>query len=267
MAETEAQAHTEQPPLQFELEQADDYRQFLLHSKAEIVSVLRTLVQKGAMVTAYFDQGKSFLLTALLAVNLEKNEMILDVGSDKEMNSRALHADKFIFTTTIDKVKVQFSLNRLSANTYEGRSAFRGTLPESLLRLQRREYFRLSTPATHPVKCVVSMINADSSPLVATTKLLDISGGGAGLLVPPEQAGLYEKGVVLDNCKIMLPDEGLLTVKLCVRDVFDVTTKSGSRYFRAGCEFIKLPGAHLTMIQRYITRVERERKARLTGLA
>lgn len=267
MAETEVQAHTEQTHPQFELEQTDDYRQFLLHAKPEIVSVLRTLVQKGAMITAYFDQGKSFLLTALLSVNLEKDEIILDVSNDKEMNSRALHADKFIFTTAIDKVKVQFSLSRLSANHYEGRPAFRGALPDSLLRLQRREYFRLSTPTAHPVKCVISMMHADGSPLMATTQLLDISGGGAGLLVPPDQAGLYEKGAILDNCKIMLPEEGLLVTTLSVRDVFDVTTKGGHRYFRAGCEFIKLPGAHLTMIQRYITRVERERKARLSGLA
>ena len=267
MAEMDVQAHTEQIPKRFELEQTDDYRQFLLHAKPEIVSVLRTLIQRRAMITVYFDQGQSFLLTVLLVVSPEKNEMILDIGSDKEMNLRVLRASKFIFTTAIDKVKVQFSLNKLAAERYEDRPAFRAALPESLLRLQRREYFRLSTPVANPVKCVISMMRADGTPVLATTHLLDISGGGAGLLIPPEQAKLYEKGAVLDNCKIALPDEGLLAATLCVRDVFDVTPRSGNRYLRAGCEFVNLPGSHLTMIQRYITRVERERKARLSGLA
>jgi c-di-GMP-binding flagellar brake protein YcgR len=266
MAQTDVQAQPEQTHPQFELEQTDDYRQFLLHAKPEIVSVLRSLVQKRAIVTAYFNHGQSFLLTVLLAINPEKNEIIFDISNDKEMNRRALKAGKFIFTTAIDKVKIQFSLNKLSAEQYEGRPAFRAEIPESLLRLQRREYFRLSIPISNPVRCIISTLSADGRALSTTTHLLDISGGGAGLLVPPEQASLYERGVVLDNCKIMLPDEGLLAATLCVRDIFDVTTKSGHRYLRAGCEFVNLPGSRLTTIQRYITRVERERKARLSGM-
>ena len=35
---------------------------------------------------------------------------------------------------------------------------------------------------------------------------------------------------------------------------------------RAGCQFVDLPGQMLTLIQRYIIRVERERKARETGM-
>jgi hypothetical protein len=63
-----------------------------------------------------------------------------------------------------------------------------------------------------------------------------------------------------------LPDEGLLVANLCVRNKFDVTTRSGSRYIRVGCEFVSLPGARMSMVQRYITRVERERKARISGM-
>lgn len=271
MAEMEVQADVqragEPTPPQFELEQPEDYSQFLLHAKPEIVFVLRSLVQKVALVTAYFDHGRSFLLTSLLAINPDKDEVILDLGRDVEMNRAALLADKFILTTAIDKVKVQFSLKKLSVVQFEGRPAFRAVLPESLLRLQRREYFRLSTPTANPIKCMVTATHPDGTPFSAATQLLDISGGGAGLLIVPEQAGIYRKGEVLNNCKISLPDEGMLVATLCVRDVFDVITKSGSRYLRAGCEFVSLPGSQLTMIQRYITRIERERKARLSGLA
>lgn len=271
MAEMEVQAITQQTgettPPQFELEQPEDYSQFLLHAKPEIVFVLRSLAQKVVLVTAYFDQGRSFLLTSLLAVDPGKDEIILDLSRDVEMNRAALQAEKFILTTIIDKVKVQFRLSKLSVVQFQGRPAFRAALPESLLRLQRREYFRLSTPAANPIKCMVTAMHPDGTPFSAATQLLDISGGGAGLLIAPEQSGIYRKGEILKNCKIGLPDEGVLVATLCVRDVFDVTTKSGNRYLRAGCEFVSLPGSQLTMIQRYITRVERERKARLSGLA
>jgi hypothetical protein len=72
--------------------------------------------------------------------------------------------------------------------------------------------------------------------------------------------------MIFNNCKIALPEEGLLITTLRIRNAFDVTTKSGTHYIRVGCEFIDLQGPRLTLIQRYITRIERERKARLSGL-
>lgn len=267
MAETEVQAQPERSPPRFELEQDNEYSKFLLYSKTEIVSILRALIQKGAMLTVYFDQGKSFLLTTLLALGQDNNGFILDLGSDNEMNNKALLADKLIFTTQVDKVKIQFSLNKLSPTSYDGRPAFRAALPETLLRLQRREYFRLSTPIASPIKCVIPMKRDDGSALVAEAPLLDISGGGVGLMVHREQADLYEIESIFNGCKIALPEEGLLVTTLRVRNAFDVTTKNGSHYVRAGCEFVDLQGSRLTLIQRYITRIERERKARLSGMA
>ena len=95
----------DQPPPQFELEQLDDYSQYLLHSRSEILAVLRSLVQKGALITVYFDQGRSFLLTSMLTVNADTQSFVLDLGSNAEMNERALKAEKLILTTVVDKVK------------------------------------------------------------------------------------------------------------------------------------------------------------------
>lgn len=267
MAETDVQALPEQAPRKFELEQDNDYSKFLLHSKSEIVFVLRSLIQKRAMVTVYFDQGKSFMLTSLIAFSADNSEFILDIGSDREMNRKALAADKLIFTTSVDKVKIQFSLNKLSDTNHDGHPAFRAALPETLLRLQRRDYFRLSTPIASPIKCIIPMQRDDGSALIAEVQLLDISGGGVGLMVHTDQSGLYETEMTFKDCKISLPDEGLLVTTLRVRNAFDVTNKNGSRYVRVGCEFVDLQGPRLTMIQRYITHVERERKARMSGMA
>ena len=267
MDELDVQADPLESPPQFELEQPDDYSQFLLYSKAEIVAVLRTLVQRGSMITVHFDQGRSFLLTTLLSLNADKREMILDVGSDDEMNERALKAKKLIFTTLIDKVKIQFSLTGLSTTQSEGRLAFVGDIPERLLRLQRREFFRLSTPIANPIKINAQLRRADGSAVSIELPLLDISGGGVGLMVSLDLAAIFQRGDLLHDCRMMLPDEGLLLVTLSVRNQFDVTTRSGSRYARVGCEFVNLSAQRLAVVQRYITRVERERKARLNGLA
>jgi len=257
---------SEQAPF-IELEQIDDYSSYLLHSPAEILSVLRSLIQKGALITVYFDQGQSFILTSLIALNPEKGEIVLDLGSNEEMNRRALLTNKLIFTTQIDKVKIQFSLQKLTQTQHEGRAAFRGAMPEALLRLQRREYFRLSTPIANPILLNMTVARGDGSKMSVDLPLLDISGGGIGVMTTPAQASLFQRGDQLDDWRINLPNEGLLSVRLCVRNAFDVTTRTGLRHVRVGCEFVNLPSLRLTMVQRYITRIERERKAKLNGLA
>ena len=273
MADTEVQAQpqgsqeSDASPPQLELEQSDEYSKYLLYSRSEILAVLRSLIQKGAIITVHFDHGNSFLLTSMLALSTDNDGIIIDLGSNDEMNRRALLASNLIFTTIVDKVKVQFRVNKLSPVQHDGRPAFLGSVPETLLRLQRREYFRLSTPIANPIRFSAIAKRPDGSSLPIDVPLLDISGGGVGLMVTLDQAPLFHRGDTLNDCKMALPDEGLLVVTLGVRNMFDVTTRSGSRYVRLGCEFIGLPPARLTLVQRYITRVERERKARLNGLA
>lgn len=266
MADSDDRTDAEHSAPVFELEQSDDYSKYLLHSRSEILAVLRTLIQKGSMITVYFDHGRSFLLTSVIALSDDNRRFILDIGSDSEMNRKALLADKLIFTTVVDKVKVQFSLDKLSATQSGGRPALLAKVPEQLLRLQRREFFRLSTPVANPLKLSTTITRADASVLPIELPLMDISGGGVGLTASAEQLDLLKRDDTLSDCKIMLPDEGLLVATIRVRSQVEVTTRSGARFFRIGCEFIDLPPSRMTLIQRYITRVERERKARLNGL-
>lgn len=258
---------TSTPPSPFELDQRDAYSKYLLYSRTEILFVLRAIVQKGALITVYFDHGESFLLTSLLEVSADSDALIFDYGNDEEMNRKAIAASKLTLTTSLDRVKVQFVLQRFALTQKDGRPAFRSTLPETLLRLQRREYYRLSTPVAEPLNCSLTMPRADGSSLVVAQPLLDISGGGVGLMVPPDSVDEFPVGKTLPDCRIVIPEEGTITVTLCVRNAFDVVTKAGTHYLRIGCEFVKLPGTRLAAIQRYITRIERERKARLSGMA
>jgi len=43
---------------------------------------------------------------------------------------------------------------------------------------------------------------------------------------------------------------------------FEITLKNGRHTHRAGCQFIDLPASVETEIQRYIIRVDRERRTR-----
>jgi c-di-GMP-binding flagellar brake protein YcgR len=250
--------------LQFEIDLTGEYSQYFLYSKTEILSVLRSIIQKAPQITVHFDEGRFFFLTSMLALRSGNTEFTFDVGSNKEVNARALKAEKLIFTTLVDKVKIQFSLDHLRCEEHQGRSVFVGAVPDNLLRLQRREFFRLSLSIINPIHLRATL---DPDNLSIDIPLLDISGGGVGLMFSVDLASRLEKGQMMTDCRIMLPEEGLLVCTLCVRNMFDVTTRSGSRHVRVGCEFVDLPASRLSAVQRYIIHVERGRKARLNGLS
>lgn len=247
----------------FELEDSEQFSRFLLHSRTEILFVLKALREKKCLISVNFDQGSRGFLTSLIAINPDTNTLILDYGSEEDTNERAAHSDRLLMSTILDKVKVQFSLRRLERVQYAGHTAFQATLPEVLLRLQRREYYRLTTPILNPIKCQIP--NPETGQVI-DAHILDISGGGLGLMLPPDE-NRFAEGTTFDECRFALPEEGMIAVGLLVRNTYFVTTKGGASYLRIGCEFQNLPGTRLTMIQRYITRIERERKAREMGLS
>jgi c-di-GMP-binding flagellar brake protein YcgR len=225
----------------------------------EIVQVLRALAKSSELVTAYFEHGQQFFLTSVVGVEPGGDALFLDYGIDAEINRRALQASRVVFVTSQDRVKVQFATGPLQAVEFNGRPTFRTQLPTSLLKLQRREYYRLATPLRAPLSCVIPA--ADGSIEASVT---DISVGGVGVSgFPP--AHPLAPGNQYAGCRMALPGEGALLTTLEVRSVQDVTLRSGTVVKRAGCRFVGLPASQQAMIQRYITRVERERVALVKG--
>jgi flagellar brake protein len=240
-----------------------EYNQFMLRTPAEILVVMRGLYDHVSQITVFFNEGKDMLLTTLAVV--ADDHLVLDYGPSGEMNRKALEAPKHFCVTTLDKVRVQFILRAFSKVEQDGRTAFRCVLPDEVLRLQRREFYRLVTPIVHPLKCLMPIPLADGSLHLHEASVFDISGGGMGASAPPEGIP-FAADMEFPNCRIELPEVGFVTVTVRIRSTFEVTLRSGARVRRAGCEFIKLPGPMGTLIQRYIIKVERERKARESGM-
>ncbi|MDR2614560.1 MAG: flagellar brake protein, partial [Candidatus Accumulibacter sp.] len=70
---------------QFEVELTNArYNQYLLYSRTEILAVLRSIIQRGMLITVYFDQGRYFFLTSIIALQAKNTEIILDIGSDEK---------------------------------------------------------------------------------------------------------------------------------------------------------------------------------------
>lgn len=241
-----------------------DYAEFLVHGKNEILSILRSLQAAVDRITLHVGEGRNFLPTALIAV--DEDAVTLDLGADQEMNERALNADRVFCVTRHEKVRVQFVLRGLQQVDFQGRPAFRAALPDDLLRLQRREYYRLTTPIANPLKCLIPVAAEDGTTSDIEVQVADISGGGLAFTQPT--AGMtFAKDMRFTQCRVELPEVGTLVATLQVKGVFEITLRSGGQATRVGCQFVRLPGPMVTLVQRYIIKVERERQARGSGIA
>jgi len=242
-------------------EDDDAFSKYTVHSKTEILHILNSMRASNALVTVHFNHGKDFLLTSVVNVSADGSTVILDVGSNAEMNKRVLQTDKLICNSSQGKIKIQFVLNGVDPAKFDGRNAFLGDVPDSLVRLQRRDFYRLSTPVASPLKCYIPIQDADGSARTIEATVVDISGGGLAVVLPPEDHA-FETDKLLSNCRIDLPNVGTVIATMRVRSIYDVTLASGKILKRSGCQFVSLPGAMVTMLQRYIIQVDRERKAR-----
>lgn len=239
---------------------SDEYANYLVHSRQEITQILRAVMRQNEIVTGYFDQGKAFFLSAILDADPDSGYLYLDCGSDPGTNRRALASNKLIFVTNQNRIKIQFSTKTLEQIEFDGRPAFRTALPASLLKLQRREYYRLVAPIRAHLRCIIPDMAGER----IETDVADISVGGVAISGFPN-AAVLTAGLLLADCRIALPEEGTVVAALEVRNLLEASRKSGPSVLRAGCVFIGIPAPHQAMIQRYIIRADRERRALVDG--
>lgn len=249
----------------FEIDQPDAYAHFLLTREIDILSYLRTLEKQHAIVTVYVDDGETFFLSSILAVNDAQGRLFLDPANNNEIRRQAENAPQLTLTAILDKVKIQIRIVNRQTVTHDGHPAIAIPLPKVMLRLQRREFFRLQTPDAEALQCKISRTRDNRTPQILNLPLLDISGGGISLKGTPHHASQFLVGEIFRDCRLEIPEEGSISVNLCVRETITLDTRNGQPYLRIGCEFVSLPGTRLAQIQRYITRMERERKARERG--
>lgn len=237
----------------------DTLERFQIRDSNGIRRLLQEMADKKTFVTVYLGGGFSFT-TAVLAVDEEA--VIFDVSPDEAMNKRAAQAEKLDCITQLDRIRIQFRLHGAQFFTYQRYLTLRSDLPEYVIRLQRREYYRLSIPLSEPVFCKLS-VPAElrgGAPLTLQLRIANISNGGISLVAPTSEY-TFQSGMEFERCVITLPnDNAPIETKIKVRNVQHIVNPNGLTVQQVGCEFIGLSGKFMAKIQRYIFKVERDRR-------
>ena len=242
----------------------DNQNPYQVDSKKEIILLLKSLQEGRQLVNMVINDGTEVIVTAILNVDAENNTIVLDGASTDEANQRLSEASRVYFESTLNRISIQFSSSGIIRSTQLGKPVLVCDIPASLIRLQRREFYRISTPITYPIICVLNVPQENGG---GTLKLplLDISAIGISLLDDKKLLNA-EFGTMYENSKIDLPGVGLIEVSLQVRNAQNMMLMNHKSTRRIGFQFINLSASVTAQIQKVITKIERERNSRQSGL-
>lgn len=227
---------------------------YALHNRKEIVFVLDELAKHRVAINLDTAEGEG-LVTSVLGVSSEGNHVYMDISADAEVNARIVGSKHISFVTQTG-IKVSWYSTHLHIVELQDGDAFSMLVPSVIERVQRREYFRLSTPQGG--NALVCKIPTETG--VLEVGILDISIGGIGISVRGETTGIFSQGAVLEGCSITLPVIGEVPTNLEVRGTWSSKqTKSGERVNRIGLKFDGLSRGAASVIQRYINQLEAEK--------
>ncbi|MYN30783.1 flagellar brake protein [Duganella levis] len=248
----------------FQDAELENWHDFEVESRREIIALLRGIGEKNQLIRMLIKGEADVCVTSILDVDEAAQAVYLDCSIDQDQNRRVLASRQLSFETTLDKVRILFAAENVEATIYEGNPAFKIAIPATLIRLQRREFYRIATPVSNPVRVLIALPAELGGP--TSFPLADISCGGISILDNKMILGNAVGKDYLD-CRIDLPEVGAVATALQVRNSLDLTLLNNKSNRRLGCEFRNISRGALAAVQRYITKLERERNARIAGLS
>ncbi len=242
----------------------DDLNAFRVRSRREVIALLRSIGGRNQLVRMVINQGQDTIVTSILHIDETNDTVLLDCAPTAIMNQRVLDSEKLSFETVLQNIRILFSSTAAESCVHDGLPAFLIPLPTSIVRLQRREFYRVRTPVSNPVHCTIS-VKTEDQVIPVTTTLHNISGGGISIV---DEKKLIDASIgrTYQSCRLDLPG-GAVTVDLQIRNLQEVTLTNGKVVNRIGCEFVDPSNGALGAVQKYITKLERDQNAKATGLA
>jgi c-di-GMP-binding flagellar brake protein YcgR len=237
-----------------------DDEQFIVQNQKQIIQILNDLAKHHEMLKVSFNNDTC--LTNVISVDANNHAVYLDIGIDEAFNNRLLVSHHVVFSKD-DGIRIKWTSAHVSLATLKDGKAIKIALPQKLMRLQRREFFRLATPIVNPVPCIIPIVddaNPDAEKVLELT-LVDVSLGGIGVIAADPLDELIVIGASFNQCKINFPEVGETSLTLQVRNITPITMKDGAIKHRIGLQFITPSRGNEGLINRYTYNLERQAMA------
>jgi c-di-GMP-binding flagellar brake protein YcgR len=227
----------------------------VIDTRLGIVKLLQAIVAAKRPALAASRITRERATVRLLEIDARHGRIVFVPLSASAMHTWLNTSREVVFRSDHDGVPIEFTCPGPARPAAGDSDAYSVGFPPYVIRLQRRNAYRLPAP---PIACTLRNESGHGPDLEPT--VLDVSAGGVDLAMPLTGPRLSRDGTY--GCTIVLPGHGTFTVRLKVVSIF--TAADARRY---GCQFVDVPAASELLLQRYIleeqrTRVRTRRAAR-----
>lgn len=230
-------------------EQIED--KYFLLSRVEILGVLNELAHRREPVSVYFNGGQHFILTVLLSAR--PDGLVFDLGGDEKANRLLAKTQQCVFMGFPDGIKVQFTGLNPERFMWGDQEAFWVPIPERIVRLQRRDSFRIQLPIAKPTHA--KLYNEEAKVLGDWT-IHDLSVAGFSIYTEGEPQ--LKVGDTVPRVSINIGSKSPLFCPVVVRHITQIERSRHGRY-QVGFSFVDLPHVMDIAIQKTILTIEYER--------
>ncbi|MDR1229634.1 MAG: flagellar brake protein [Azoarcus sp.] len=250
----------------FEPMHEDELEHYLLRGRQQIRHLLQDMIDARALISVHILPGALSFLSTLITLSEDEEWLFLDASPNETLHRRALEAERLLCITQLNKIRIQFRVPNGTEVLVDGHIALAAPIPLEILRLQRRDAFRLVVPISHKLKCLLPESERETDETenhgrTIEVSVIDLSASGLSLELPASKTA-PGVGDIIDGCHLKLPGERV-NVSLEVRNHGRRILSDGKEVLRLGCSFIALPVHIANQIQRYIYQTEREIRARV----
>jgi c-di-GMP-binding flagellar brake protein YcgR len=229
--------------------------EFAVHHPAELLRLLRQLVDDSVLVHLSAPGGGSYT-TTLWAIDGQRRRLSLAADAAQPAVRSLVDAGEATVVAYLESVKLQFDLRQMVLVHGANASALQAELPSVLYRFQRRESFRVRTPAN---AAPTATLHHPALPeMQLALRVLDVSVGGCALALPPDVPPLAA-GTCLSGVRIELDADARFEATLTLQHVSGGMGSSRSGQ-RLGCAFAKLDGNAQRALQRYIDQTQKRQR-------
>ncbi len=230
---------------------------YIVRNPKEIAQIINTLREDKVNLRVGFNRGQEDFLTNVISLDAEEGYVYLDMTVDEVFNKRMLNSNHILISKD-NGIRIKWKSVQHTQVALSDGKALRIEFPNEIIRVQRRELFRLQTPIVKPLTCEIpipNLINPNKTDTL-TYHLVDVSLGGVGLIVPTTIHPSIEVGKIFDACKINFPDVGEANLTLEVRSINALPSENEQK-FRIGMQYVRPTRGNENMIHRYTFDLER----------
>ena len=245
----------------------ENLSEYLVKNPKQILLHLKVLASEKCLIAANFGENHSFL-TVIIDINEKKQIITIDCGPKEYLNKELLSLGIVNCKAEHNGIKVLFEGREIKKAGKLGQPALSIKIPESIYRIQRRQFYRVRSPLSKKSYCTIPFPQTEGDSTVKNNtlnfQLFDLSASGFSILSDSDElAERLIPSAEYNNCQLVLDNTDKHRISFIVRSKFAINPKKPNKNQRIGCEFVSTPPKAESAFLRYMQEIEREIKRTL----